>query len=53
MEVVGQDPRAPSYRLNGVGVDLEELLRVDGAVILPRQVGRELGGPVDPQQVRH
>jgi len=53
VEVVGHDLGASSCRLDGGGVDLEELLRVDGAVVLLGQIRSELGGPIDPPQVRH
>ena len=53
MEVVRHDLGASPSRLDGGGVDLEEFLRVDGAVVLLGQVGSELGGPIDPPQVRH
>jgi hypothetical protein len=31
---------------------LEELLWVDGAIVLLEQIGPELSGPVDPPQAR-
>ena len=52
MEVVRHDLRASPSRLYGSGVDMEEFLRVDGAVVLLGQVRSELGGPVNPPQVR-
>ena len=52
VEVVCHDLRASSSRLDGGGVDLEEFLRVDGAVVLLGQVQLELGGPVDLPHVR-
>ena len=52
MEVVRHDLRASPSRLYGSGVDMEEFLRVDGAVVLLGQVRSELGGPVDLPQVR-
>ena len=52
MEVVRHDLGASSGRLDGGGVDLEEFLRVNGAIVLLGQVWSELGGPVDPPQVR-
>ena len=51
MEVVRDDLGASSYRLDGGGVDLEEFLRVNGAIVLLGQARSELGGPVDPPQV--
>ena len=51
MEVVGLD-LGPSPRcLDGSGVDLEEFLWVDGAVVLLGQVRSELVGPIQPSQV--
>ena len=52
MEVVCHDLGASPLRLDGSGVDLEEFLRVDGSVVLLGQVRSELGGLVDPPQVR-
>ena len=52
MEVVRHDLRASPSRLYGSGVDMEEFLRVDGAVVLLGQIQPELGGPVDPPQGR-
>ena len=52
MEVIGHDLGASPRRLDGSGVDLEEFLRVDGAVVLLGQVGSELGGPIVPPQAR-
>ena len=52
MEVIGHDLGASPRRLDGGGVDLEEFLRVVGAVVLLGQVGSELGGTIDPPQVR-
>ena len=45
--------RISPRRLDGGGVDLEELLGIDGSVILLRQVRTKLGGLVDLPQVRH
>jgi hypothetical protein len=53
VEVVGHDLRPPTRSLDGRGVDLEELLRVDGTIVLLRDIWSELGGPVDPSQVRN
>ena len=52
MEVVRHDLGASPHCLDGGGVDLEEFLWVDGVVILLGQVRSELGGLVDPPQVR-
>ena len=52
MEVVCHELGASSGRQDGGGVDLEELIWVDGTVVLLGQVRLELGGPVDPPQVR-
>ena len=52
MEVVRHDLGASPSRLDSRGVDLEEFLRVDGAVVLLGQIQPELGGPVDPPQGR-
>ena len=53
MEVVRHDLRASPSRLYGSGVDMEEFLRVDGAVVLFGQDRSELVGPIDPPQVFH
>ena len=52
MEVIGHDLGASPRSLDGSGVDLEEFLRVVGAVVLLEQVRSELGGPIDPPQAR-
>jgi hypothetical protein len=52
VEVVGHDLRPPTQSLDGRGVDLEELLRVDGTIVLLQDFRLEHGGPVDPSQVR-
>ena len=52
VEVVGHDLGASPRRLDGSREDLEEFLRVDGAVVLLGQIQPELGGPVDPPQGR-
>jgi hypothetical protein len=52
MEVVGHELRPPTRILDGRVVDLEELLRVDGTIVLLQDIWPELGGPVDPPQVR-
>ena len=51
MEVVRHDLGASSGHLDGGGVDLEEFLQVDGAIVLLGQIRPELGGLVDPPQV--
>ena len=52
MEVVAQNLGASSRRLDGGGVDLEEFLQVDGAVVLLGLVRKELVGPIHLPQVR-
>jgi len=52
MEVVGNNLLPSPCRLDGGGVDLEELIWVDGAVVLVGQVRTKLGGPVYMPQVR-
>jgi hypothetical protein len=65
VEVVGHDLRLPTLSLDGRGVDLEftlslddrgvdleELLKVYGTIVLLRDIWPELGGRVDPPQVR-
>jgi hypothetical protein len=51
VEVVGHDLGSPTRGLNRRGVDLEELLRVDGAIIFLQDIWPELGGPIDPPQI--
>ena len=51
MEVVGYDPGPSPCRLDSGGVDVEELLWVDGVVVLLQQVGPKLHGPVAPPKV--
>jgi len=41
-----------SSGLDSRGVDLEELLSIDGVVVLFGDVRAELDGPIDPSQVR-
>ena len=48
MEVVGHDLRTPTSGLDRRGVDLVELLGIDGVVVLLGNVRAELGGPVNP-----
>ena len=50
MEVVGHDLGTSSSRLDGDGVDLEEFLRVNGAIVLLGQIGPELGESIHPPQ---
>jgi hypothetical protein len=52
VEVVGHDLRPPTCGLDGRGVDLEELLGVDGTIVLLQDIRPDLGEPVDPPQVR-
>lgn len=51
MEIVHHHLRVSSGRLDHRGVDREELLRVDGYIVLLGEVRSELGGPVDPLEV--
>ena len=51
MEVVGHNLFSPARRLDGGGVDLEELDGVDGPVVLLRQFWPELGGLFDPAEL--
>jgi hypothetical protein len=47
MELVGHDLRPSTHSLDGHGVDLEEILRVDGIIVLLRDTWPEHGGPVN------
>lgn len=52
MEVVGHDLSPSAHDLDGRGVDLEEFFRTNGAIILLVKVRMDLGGPVDPAELR-
>jgi hypothetical protein len=53
VEVVGRDLRPPTRSLDGHGVDLKKLLRIDGTIVLLHDTWLKLGGPVNPSQVRN
>lgn len=52
MEVDVHDLGSPSHSLDGRGVDLEELIKVDGLIVLIWDVWIELGWQVNLPQPR-